>query len=585
MTPTRAAQIVPDDLKSLNLTPPGWGWRASQQELAERIAQSEKKIIMLEAECGTGKSIIPIAAATAAKKTAVVLIQTIQLQAQYLNDIKGLAMMTGRSHSTCNLTQGPASEAPCTVGARCTLRGQWTRQGAPLSVPECHYFKRKAVAALAPISIQNYAYWLGETQGETSAFGARDWIICDEGHELDQILMSAAIVELRADDLLQAKIPLKDHFASLKALRDHIDAEGMKRLKKYDDAIRLKAKELGLEFDEKGGIDLSTETFGANARALQLIVRGLQITQRLYDSFSTIRGLTDDQLDEWRICPPDRNNREWTVRPLFGKYGFQRILNGAKEKVIIMSAYLAPPLLMENLGLNPDDVEVIEAPKVFNRVRSPILYCPVIKVKYGMTVNQKKYLYAMMDAIINHYGDSKGLIHVPSVAMRDEIMLATRNRARIMAYDGSNVHQARYPEKEQVIDAFVKTPLPKILLGQSISTGLDLPDVPQWQIIMKLSFPPTNDPVISARMEKDKAFYRYHTICQLVQAVGRVKRSVAHNGPTIIIDEQFSWFYAANARYFPKWFRDALRKDNGWEYLPEVKAARSKIALSCGLSL
>lgn len=577
---------LPDDLNSLKLTPPGWTWRPGQQELAERIAASTKKIIMLEAECGTGKSIIPIAAATAANKTAIVLIQTIQLQQQYLQDIQGLAMMTGRSHSECNLTHGPANEAPCTVGARCTLRGQWTRQGMPLSTPECHYFRRKAVAALAPISIQNYAYWLGETSSGGSAFGARDWIICDEGHELDQILMNAAIVEFRQADLIQAKIKLLDKLPdmTLATLRSWVELTGVKALKRFNDSIDTSAKKLGLSFDTEGGLSLSLESFAANARPLQLIVTGLQIVQRLAEAFKTIVHLKDTELDEWVICPPDRNNREWTARPIYGKYGFKRILDGAKEKVIIMSAYLAPALLMENLGLDPADVEVIEAPKVFNRVRSPILYCPVTRVKYGMTASQRKYLYAVMDAIIQHYGTTKGLVHVPSVAMRDELLLATRNRTRFVAYDGGNVYHAKHPDKEEAIQTFANAASPKILLGQSISTGLDLPGIPQWQLIMKLSFPPTTDPVIAARMEKDKSFYRYHTICQLVQAAGRVKRSQEHNGPTIILDEQFSWFYAANGKHFPRWFRENLKLQNGWEYLKEVKAAKPRIALACGIS-
>lgn len=579
-------QIVPDDLSSLGLTPPSWGWRPGQQSLSEQIAQSKKKIVMLEAECGTGKSIIPIAAATADQKKAVVLIQTINLQEQYLRDIKGLAMMTGRAHSECNLTLGPASEAPCTVGAKCDLKGIWSKRGQPLGTPDCHYFKRKAVAALADVSIQNYAYWLGESSGPLSSFNQRDWVVCDEGHELDQILMASAVIELRAEDLRQAKFDLLKTIGSMTPadLRTWADGPARKKIRAYHDALVDQAHKLGIDLEEDNALTAGGNI--SNRSAYNLLIKGLQVHQRLEQAVKLLSKIRDDELDEWVVCPPDRTNKEWTVRPVYGKYGFRRVIECAKEKVVIMSAYLAPELLMKNLGLEPEEVDVIIAPKVFNRVRSPILYTPVAKVKYGMSLGQKKYYYAMMDAIIDNY-PTRGLLHVPSVAMRDEIMQFSRHRKRLIAYDGAGStwgQQNRYPAKDEAIAQFIARE-GSILLGQSISTGLDLPNIPQWQIITKLSFPPTNDPVISARMKLDKFFYHYHTICQLVQATGRVKRSQDHNGPTIIMDEQFGWFYAANAKYFPLWFRENLKLRNGWDYLKEVHAQRNKIAMHAGISL
>ncbi len=586
---TTPAKLIPDDLSSLKLTPPGWDWRPGQQELAERIASSTKKIVMLEAECGTGKSIIPTAAAMALHKDAVVLIQTIQLQEQYLRDLKGLVTMTGRAHDVCNLNPLiTAADAPCTVGAKCSLKGTWARNGRPLTIPACHYFRRKANAALSQISIQNYAYWLGETSNEGSVFNKRDWIICDEGHELDQILMQAAIVEFREADLKLVKVSTKNFTTyTMEDIRKWSRQVHAKVLD-YKDSLRSIATNLGIPVNQDSGtIDLSAEIQGVDTKALSALVRGLQVARRLESATSTIMALKDDQLAEWVWCPPDRSNKEWTARPIYGKYGFKRILDAAADKVIIMSAYLAPELLIQNLGLDPEEVDVIIAPKVFNRVRSPILYCPTVKVKYGMSRNQLDFLYAVMDELVQHHKDTKGLLHVPSVSMRDELLLRTRNRGRIIAYDGTAANTwgtAKHQSKDDAIATFTQASKPMILLGQSISTGLDLPSIPQWQIVMKLSFPPTNDPVIAARMTADKNFYRYHTICQIVQAAGRVKRSQEHNGPTIILDAQWSWFYAANRKYFPRWFNDSYRA-NGWDYFPKIKADLSKIAFRNGVIL
>jgi len=591
MTTPTPTKIVPDDLDSLPVIPKGWTWQGSQQALAERIASSKKKIVMLEAECGSGKSVIATAAASAASKSAIVLIQSIQLQEQYLKYLKGLVTMTGRAHDVCNLNPlVSAAEAPCTVGAKCSLRGTWTRSGIPLDVPACNYFRRKAAAAKADISVQNYAYWLGETTGEGSIFDQRDWIICDEGHELDQILMQAAIVEFREADLKAAKVSSRrfSEFTDMTTVRTWAKA-ARARITDFNAKLIDTAVSLGIPLNhDTDRLDFSAEIQGIDNKALFSLVRDLQVVRRLKDATAAIVTLKDSELDEWVWCPPDRSNKEWTARPIYGKYGFKRILNAAKEKVVIMSAYLAPDLLMRNLGLEPEDVDVIIAPPVFNRVRSPILYCPVTKVKYGMSRAQTDYLYAVMDRLIQHHDETKGLIHVPSIAMRDDLLRSTRHKQRILAYDGTAStlwrSAARHPSKDDAIDAFVAAAKPAILLGQSISTGLDLPDIPKWQLVMKLSFPPTNDPVIAKRMKVDKDFYRYHTICQVVQAAGRVKRSQAHNGVTIILDEQWSWFFAANRKHFPKWFMDSYRA-NGWDYFPKIKADLSKIAFSCGLAL
>ena len=291
-------------------------------------------------------------------------------------------------------------------------------------------------------------------------------------------------------------------------------------------------------------------------------------------------GLPDEALDEWVICPPDRNNKEWSARPIYGKYGFKRILDGAKEKVIIMSAYLAPELLMKNLGLKPEEVDVIVGPKVFNRVRSLILYCPTVRVNYQITPKQKQYLYAVMDAFLAKHHDQKGLVHVPSVKMRDEVLQFTRNLKRFIAYDGQASQATRY-KKNEAIAEFVETDEPQILLGQSISTGLDLPGVPQWQLMMKLAFPPTADPVIAKRKAVDPFFYDYHTICQIVQTAGRVKRSQSHNGPTIILDESFGFFWAKNQKYFPQWFKESFRKD-GWVYYRDIQKMLPRIGAAVG---
>lgn len=580
--------LVPEDLSKLGLTPPGWTWRPGQRELAEQIAASPKKIVMLEAECGTGKSLIPLAAARALNKSAIVLIQTIQLQEQYLREFKGLVTMTGRVHDRCNIRPSlSAAEAPCTTGVACSLKGQWSRAGVPLTVPECFYFKRKAAAALAPASVQNYAYWLNETRSASSVFQRRDWIICDEGHELDQILMAEAVIEFPVALFRKAGITQEQISKALRRAEETGRLEWSEdvwpRLEAAGEELTKRAESAGLRVGRdlriQSSIDELTED---ELRSIEPLLQDLNAIQRC---MATVSEASESyKKDEWVVCGPDASMKHWSLRPIYGKYGFKRIVDAANEKVVIMSAYLAPKLLMKNLGLSEDDVDVIIAPKVFDRSRSPILYAPVTKLSHKMLPQLRDFYFGMVDEIIDQFGPSKGIIHVPSVAMRDDFLVKSRHRKRFVCYDGVGSFSQRFPPKDEAIRMFTESKEPLILLGQSVSTGLDLPGVFSWQIIAKLAFAPTNDPVIAARKARDKSFYPYHTICQVVQAAGRAKRAPQYDAVTVIVDEQFGWFYASQRENFPQWFRDSLQS-KGWGRLQKAKAAMPKVAMATGVRL
>ncbi len=583
-----SAALVPKKLSDLGITPEGWDWRPGQWELAERVAASKARVVILEAECGTGKSIIPIAAARALGKDAIVLIQTIQLQEQYLKDIKGLVTMTGRAHDWCNLQRGvTAAEAPCTAGVVCHLKGQWTADGRPISAPECFYFRRKAAAARAPISILNYAYWLNETRTFGSAFNKRDWIICDEGHELDQILMADGVVELSRSLLKLAGLSSDDVERAVK-LSDFsdIDRSVYAALQSARDVL----KSMDVEFrGERPIVTTATADDATIARLYEPLRRYnslLDLSERVKLFISAAEAGSN-----WVICEPDANIRNWSARPLFGKYSFRRILEAAREKVVIMSAYLAPDMLIRNMGLEEEDVEVIVAPPALDRAKSPIYYVPVTEVSYKTPPQLKRYYYGMLDELISEVSGgkegelgAKGIIHVPSVAMRDEFLANSRFAKQTIAYDGTGSSYKRFSGKDEAIQKFLESKEPAILIGQSISTGLDLPGAFTWQIIAKLAFPPTTDPVIAARKKLDRFFYPYYTLCHLVQAAGRGKRVPQHDVVTLITDAQFRWFYGANREHLPKWFTGSLRY-NGWDRFQRAWKNRHKVALASGVRL
>lgn len=568
---------APDNLADLKLTPPAWNWQGAQQELAEKIANSPKRVIMLEAECGTGKSLIPLAAARMVGVQAHVLIRTIQLQEQYLRDINDLVMLTGRSRYMCDITGGPADTAPCVVGMKCHLKGLWSN-GKPISIPECSYFRQKANAIKSQFAILNYAYWLREIRGNQSSFDKVDWIICDEAHEIEQVLMDAGVIQLRWDDLrefINARPASNTIEALMRYAKKHLS--GAAKLKQV--AIEA-AIDAGLMDDPSGEIT-PTHVVQPGSSEARVIIDAIRKTSRLHSALEELATLED--INDWAYV---EDSKFIEARPIYGKPAFKKLLACATDKVILMSAFLAPKALIKNLGLTEDDVEVIYAPEVYDRRKSPIVYCPTVKMGYKTSDSSWNYSIEVIDIIADMYKNHKGIIHVPSVSLRDKIVAraAPATRQRLIVYDGveSDVIFRKYPTKEEALERFVSTDEPAILLGQSVSTGIDLPHVPKWQIITKLAFPPTNDPAIAKRHEVDKLFMSYITICELVQAAGRIKRATTHDGPTFILDANFGWFESRMRDHFPMWFRKALVK-KGWDRFLFLKKQLPKIALRNGV--
>lgn len=543
------------DLSQLKITPPNWTWRKGQREIAEQIATSKKKVIILEAECGAGKSIIPLAAAAHAQAQVAVLIETIQLQEQYQRDFIGAQLMMGRRHFACEKNGHTADIGPCTVGAKCEMRGTWDRNtGNPIGkLPDCEYFRAKARAKMAPISIFNYAYWLGETRARRSTFGRYDWIVCDEAHALDAILMAAATIEFPHTRLSKYDLlPIPNTNIADDWKRYSNSSKQILRVKMYEALADVGVGSIAEDvFNAEEIPDLPTDIPHATLVTLREI-------RELLTAFDAV--IADVDNDEW-VYHEKGNRSYW--KPIYGKYGFRRIIEAANSKVILMSAFLAPKMLIQTLDIDPNDVEIIEAPPVYDRRQSPIYYCPTWRFSYNTPPAQWAVVSKLVERIAMRKR-AKGLMHVPSVALRNNILKGITKNNYWFCYDGSDTRDPVYPAKEEAIAQFTQADDPAILLGQSISTGLDLPHIPQWQVIAKLWFPPSDDPAVVARQERDPMFSAYYSICQIVQAAGRQKRAPDHDGPTFILDANFGWFFGKYKEHFPQWFKSALVW-NGWQ--------------------
>ena len=556
--------LVPDNLAELDFAPPSWDWRPHQLDIARRIEATTKKIVFLELEPGSGKSVIPSAVAQALGKKTAILVQTRQLERQYLRDFESLKMMEGRRNFPCSVNGQQADTGPCTVGYKCPESGKWDyATNAPAEWPNCPYYVKKFEARTAQLSVHNYSYWLREIRSQFSAFSGMDWIICDEAHELDQILMGAGEVRLNKAALKTCKI------GDVPNSRNDLTAWSQWSVRKVE-ALALLIADLK-DMAESEGIALAGSDASENgAPDFMPSVRGMDILNRLrialdlVGDLETLAGLTEAEIDtDWVTA---HESSHYIFKPIYGKYAFRRVVAAAKEKVILMSAFLAPDMLADTLGLDKSDYEVIIGGKIYDRTNSPILYCPVVRMNAKTSEPAWDFVVGVLDQILDEFPGEKGLIHIPSYHLRNRILAGSKHPERFITYG-----KPGELTKDEALLKFTNVEGDFVLLGQSISTGVDLPYTPKFNIIVKLAFPSTQDPAVKKRMKVDKQFLSFRTICETVQATGRIKRAPDDGGPTIILDATFdSWFWAANKKHFPEWFRDNLRKQ-GWSTFPDIQ--------------
>jgi len=161
----------------------GKEFRPGQDEAIRLILDSPKKVVVICAPTGSGKSLIGMMVGAAHEK-ACYLCSSKQLQRQLMDDFPEARAMMGRSNFACNQDPQNRNADLCvhTTATPCNLKG------------DCDYEVHKRAALSHPLQILNYHYFL--TEGNyVGNFAGYPMIIGDEADVLEGLLTS--FVELR----------------------------------------------------------------------------------------------------------------------------------------------------------------------------------------------------------------------------------------------------------------------------------------------------------------------------------------------------------------------------------------------------
>ncbi len=100
----------------------------------------------------------------------------------------------------------------------------------------------------------------------------------------------------------------------------------------------------------------------------------------------------------------------------------------------------------------------------------------------------------------------------------------------------------------------------KVLISPSLMEGIDLKDdLARFSIILKVPYVSLADEWVKIRMNNNKNWYNTITVKNIIQMVGRGVRNETDTCITYILDSEFKKFYTRCQRYFPVWFKDAIK--------------------------
>ena len=429
-------------------------YRQVQLDALEWASQADRQVLMLSAPPGVGKSLI---GATWGKmfggSKGFILTKTLSLLQQYETQL-GIPGVRGAANFNCEVVSGLNCED---AAAGCPFR--------PTDERSCPYLRQKAEGLRAPQAVAAYAFALWNPV-------QRDYLVCDEGHSLLDILT----------DFESISIPL-----DLNPPRER------ERLPTWAELTLPKVVEA------KPSLDLPK----AVAR-WQRTIRALERLKKLDDYPHVLV-----------------TNNKSLVKPVWPRN--PRRLWGSSRALLMSATLFSGGLMADLLNLAPGNWDYLEMPSPFEVGRRPLYIKPVVKLNAQSGAAAYDAMARNIAWLMKSYPGEKGLLHVSSYKQVKMLKYALDDLPVVAPL---LVHQGEKGlARDKLFREFRERPGPLWLLSPSAREGEDFPyDQARVNVLVKIPYPDLGDPVLAARREDGalgKTYYAAVTCANLAQAYTR----------------------------------------------------------------
>lgn len=522
--------------------------RTSQKmviEEVEKAFRAGKRIVILEAPVGSGKSAIAMTFARQSQDCHIITPRK-SLQDQYYEDFKDdLVLMKGRGAYPCTVDaslptynkvirhikngmvvsplrgEDDCASAPCR-----NSKAVWESCTENNSKP-CPYQVAIEVAQESPVIVHNIHSFIFQTNFGLK-FEKRDLMIIDEAHEIENTIRGFITKKMTVGSVLEASdIP------DLRNINEWCDFFLEDRFVPEESESDRRRKEVD-------------ETFSSERDEYVTRVETLRLNHEYYGESFTVR--RSESMTGFQVTG---TSFEFIPHSI-GNAG-HRYLFDYGDKVLLMSGTIYDKdLYCKCVGINPLDAYFIRIPSTFPVGNRKIYLKPEYQVdtSHRMWEDNFDEMIQKIQRILGIFSDAKGLIHAPSYDAMERIANALGSD-RIVTHDKSNLSSR--------LQEFYSSREPKVFISPVCQQGVDFKyDRARFQIVTRVPYANTSDPLMAYMVENDFNWYNYQALIVFGQMVGRVNRAEDDFGVTFLMDERFNRFISRNSRRLPRWLQQAF---------------------------
>ena len=509
------------------------GWYPNQDQIVDNtlgwLNDPDHKFMCAALPTGTGKSLVAALTATISGMRTAVLTSTKGLQDQFLSDFHriGFRDIRGQNAYPCILIPDnytTVETGPCHSGYKCEHRNNG-----------CIYYNELRNAINSKLLLTNYAYWLTQSRSSSArGLGPVDFIVMDEADDAFNAIESYLSMHMSLAECRLVDVKLPDRHSHPGTWYDWQEwaHENIGKAQKRERELRYKIQDKAIK-------SIATEDLSLHRR-IQDLTRKLEM---MVSSLGTW---------VWKVTGGGRSGGGlgFFFTPIWpGEYA--NLIFGSARKVLIMSATLTPKTI-DLLNINTEDRVWIEAGSVFHPGRTPTQHIKTVRVDHRTTDIDMRTWVNRIDQIVDRRMDRKGILFPVSYDRADFFYRNTRHRRNAIVHGPGEIVQA--------VDKWRNSPAPSLLISPSVTRGWDFPgDECRYIIVGKIPFADSRDPVVKARQKEDPDFNGYEAMQKIVQESGRGTRSPDDWCESIIVDDNWVWFYKKNYHYAPMFFRERMK--------------------------
>lgn len=494
----------------------------------ENAFNDNKKVVILEAPVGSGKSAVAMAASRY-YGGGIVAMPTISLQAQYLKDFKNTSPLLGRARFPCQKIDLQALKCIPLI-----------KKGIIPNKPDIDFSCARAPCLNKPRAKQKAIKDFCDGNG-----GCPHQISLDVAQESETVIsnLHSLIYSVSLNSKISKRsILILDECHDLqKFMRGFLQVKFKIRRRVLNSEIQhLKTNEQWFEW-----LKLPEQ--------LNLL-KTTELKDSYMERLEKLEGIGKTVFKTWN---DDKDGNLWVeLTPINIGAACKSLLFSLADKIILMSGTIYnKETFLKPLGMEPNKAAFLRIDSDFP-VENRLVVLPRNK---NLNLTHKFWEQNIPQAIksiqeiLNHHSEQKGLIQTSSYRMTEDL-INRLNSPRIISHNNLNF-------ATKLLE-FQESSEPKVFISPVISQGVDFKeDLARWQILIRPKFDAINDPYTKYLLDNNRwDLYNLSASIVLGQQIGRVVRSNTDKGVTYLLSSTFLKFISKINHLLPLWQKKAFIK-------------------------